>query len=45
MLAQAEKNILIRTIQKHAGDKRMAAKELEISKSSMYEKIQKYGLN
>lgn len=45
MLHEAEKNILLRTIKKHAGDKRKAAKELGISKSSMYEKIQKYGLN
>ncbi len=45
MLEEAEKNILLATIQINEGDKRKAAKELGISKSSMYEKIQKYGLN
>jgi transcriptional regulator with PAS, ATPase and Fis domain len=45
MLHEAEKNILFTTIKKYDGDKRKAAKALGISKSSMYEKIQKYELD
>lgn len=44
MLNEAEKNILLATIQRNEGDKRKAAIALGISKSSMYEKIQKYGI-
>ncbi|MGM7720779.1 sigma 54-interacting transcriptional regulator [uncultured Metabacillus sp.] len=44
MLNETEKNILLSTIKKYDGDKRKAAKALGISKSSMYEKVQKYGL-
>lgn len=44
MLNDAEKEILLNMIQKYEGDKKGAAKALGISKSSMYEKIQKYGL-
>jgi transcriptional regulator with PAS, ATPase and Fis domain len=45
MLNDAEKNILLTTIKKFDGDKRKAAKALGISKSSMYEKVQKYELD
>ncbi|MGM0874981.1 MAG: sigma-54 interaction domain-containing protein [Bacillota bacterium] len=45
MLNEAEKNILLSTIKKYDGDKRKAAKALGISKSSMYEKIQKYEID
>ncbi|MFC0274517.1 sigma-54 interaction domain-containing protein [Metabacillus herbersteinensis] len=42
MLEDAEKTILITTLIQCEGDKRKAAKLLGISKSSMYEKVQKY---
>jgi len=42
MMEKVEKRILIQTIQSCHGDKRKAAQALKISKSSMYEKIQKY---
>ncbi|KKI88840.1 transcriptional regulator [Bacillus sp. SA1-12] len=45
MLNETEKNILLTTIKKCDGDKRKAAIALGISKSSMYEKVQKYGLD
>lgn len=44
MLIEAEKNILLSTLKKFEGDKRRAAKALGISKSSMYDKIQKHHL-
>ncbi|WP_226670226.1 sigma-54 interaction domain-containing protein [Metabacillus litoralis] len=42
MLIEEEKNILLSTLKKFEGDKRKAAKALGISKSSIYDKIQKH---
>ncbi|WP_243291101.1 sigma 54-interacting transcriptional regulator [Bacillus sp. FJAT-47783] len=42
MMEELEKRILVRALRKHNGDKKKAAKSLKISKSSIYEKVQKY---
>ncbi|APH04015.1 sigma-54 interaction domain-containing protein [Bacillus weihaiensis] len=44
MLNEAEKNIIKETLKKYDDDRKKVAKVLGISKSSMYEKIQKYGI-
>lgn len=44
MLEETEKRVIIAALKKWSGDKQKAAKSLGISKSSMYEKIQKYEL-
>ena len=41
IIEETEKKVIIQMLKKHEGDKRAAAKSLGISKSSMYEKINK----
>jgi len=45
MIEELEMRIIDRTLKRCNGDKRKAAKLLKISKSSMYEKISKYGMH
>ncbi|MDR0137957.1 sigma 54-interacting transcriptional regulator [Metabacillus idriensis] len=44
LLEETEKRVIIAALKKWSGDKQKTAKSLGISKSSMYEKIQKYEL-
>lgn len=43
-LEETEKQVIIGAIEKNDGDKLLAAKQLGISKSSLYEKIKKYNI-
>lgn len=44
ILEQTEKKVLLQSLNKYNNDKLEAAKALGISKSSMYEKLKKYGM-
>ncbi|WP_456272347.1 sigma-54 interaction domain-containing protein [Bacillus sp. AK031] len=44
IMEETEKKVILQTLKKYGGDKRSAAKALGISKSSMYEKINKFGI-
>jgi PAS domain S-box-containing protein len=45
LLQEAEKNIIQKSLVQYQNDKLKAAKALGISKSAMYEKVKKYGLD
>jgi len=44
-LERAEREIILQTLVKHNGNKAAAAKELNISRTTLYEKIKKYGVH
>jgi DNA-binding NtrC family response regulator len=44
-LAVMEREMIIKALERHRGNRRMAARELKISERTLYRKIKEYGLN
>ena len=44
-LEEMERKLIERSLQRHAGNRRLAARDLKISERTLYRKIKEYGLN
>ena len=40
-----EREMIMKALERHQGNRRMAARELKISERTLYRKIKEYGLN
>ena len=43
-IEEAEKNLIIKAVSKHNGNLTQAAKELGLTRASLYRRLEKYGL-